>query len=116
MKKYLKIIRILVIAVLIVSGCTANPDSELSNEEIKDTDGTIKSYTVDELAEYNGKDGNPAYVAVNGIIYDVTDVEAWTGGTHNGNMEGKDVTDAITKAPHGESTLKDLEIVGELVD
>ena len=33
-----------------------------------------------DLAKYNGQNGNPAYVAVIGKVYDVTDSPAWTGG------------------------------------
>ena len=36
-----------------------------------------RAFTLEELAKYNGKDGNPAYVAVNGIVYDVTNNAAW---------------------------------------
>ena len=70
--------------------------------------------TADELAAYDGKDGKPAYVAVNGVIYDVTNVPAWTNGMHKGNTAGKDLTDVITKAPHGDSVLKNLTVVGKL--
>ena len=34
--------------------------------------------TLEELAKFNGKDGNPAYVAVDGIIYDVSASPAWS--------------------------------------
>ncbi len=37
-------------------------------------------------------------------------------GKHNGNMAGKDLTEAIKKAPHGDSKLKGLKIVGEIVE
>ena len=30
-----------------------------------------------ELAKYNGQGGQPAYVAVDGVVYDVTGVAAW---------------------------------------
>ncbi len=71
--------------------------------------------TVDELAAYNGKDGQPAYIAVDGVIYDVTDVPAWAGGEHNGHQAGQDLTDAIKNdSPHGTSVLDDLPVVGTL--
>jgi predicted heme/steroid binding protein len=70
--------------------------------------------TVEELAAYNGKDGKPAYVAVNGVIYDVTNVPAWQNGMHKGNVAGNDLTEAIKKSPHGESVLKNLPVVGKL--
>jgi len=69
---------------------------------------------VEELAAYNGVDGKPAYVAVNGVVYDVTNVPAWKNGQHNGNTAGKDLSDVIGKAPHGDSVLKNLTVVGKL--
>lgn len=73
--------------------------------------------TYEALAAYNGKDGNPAYVAVDGIVYDVTDVPDWTGGTHAGQYEaGKDYTEVIrTLSPHGISVLEDVPVVARLV-
>ncbi len=70
--------------------------------------------TVEELAAYNGQGGKPAYVAISGVIYDVSNVGAWKNGKHNGYEAGKDLTDVIAKAPHGESVLKDLKVVGKL--
>jgi predicted heme/steroid binding protein len=70
--------------------------------------------TLDELAAYNGKDGKPAYVAIKGVIYDVTNVPAWKNGMHKGNTAGMDLTDVITKSPHGEGVLKNLPVVGKL--
>ena len=32
------------------------------------------------LALYNGRNGNAAYVAINGTVYDVTDVPQWRNG------------------------------------
>ncbi len=70
--------------------------------------------TVEELAAYDGQNGKPAYVAVNGVIYDVTNVPAWKNGTHNGYQAGKDLTDVIGTAPHKDSVLKNLTVVGKL--
>ncbi|GEM_PF-168307 len=82
-------------------------------------DGPYDPYlylTLAELAMYDGQDGADAYVAVSGVIYDVTGVSAWTNGTHNGNMAGQDHTDTITGAPHGASVLDGLTVVGELLE
>jgi predicted heme/steroid binding protein len=50
--------------------------------------------TPDELATFNGKNGMPIYVAVNGNIYDVTTAPAWFGGMHFAGLTGgKDLTD-----------------------
>lgn len=75
---------------------------------------TEKIFTLDELKNYDGKEGRKAYIAVDGVVYDVTNVAAWQGGTHHGNNAGNDVSDRIAKAPHGKSTLEKLEIVGKL--
>lgn len=75
---------------------------------------TEKIFTLDELKNYDGKEGRKAYIAVDGVVYDVTNVAAWQGGTHHGKNAGNDVSDRIVKAPHGKSTLEKLEIVGKL--
>lgn len=71
--------------------------------------------TVEELAKYNGKNGERAYVAVDGVIYDVTDSAAWKEGAHNGFEAGQDLTEAIkTKSPHGVAKLENVVPVGTL--
>lgn len=70
-----------------------------------------------DLSKYNGQNGNPAYVAVNGKVYNVTDSPAWINGRHHGNLAGTDVTDALlNKSPHGEKVLAKLPLIGRLVD
>jgi predicted heme/steroid binding protein len=74
-----------------------------------------KAFTVDELKKYNGQNGNPAYVAVSGIVYDVTNARGWKNGRHeNGIVAGMDLTSALSQSPHGDSVLKELPIVGKL--
>lgn len=81
----------------------------------KDDEGELE-LTVEELATYDGKDGQPAYVAVDGVIYDVTNVPAWANGEHkNGLTAGKDLTKEIKEdSPHGVGVLDDLPVVGTL--
>jgi len=77
--------------------------------------GTLE-LTLEQLKQFNGKDGNPAYIAVDGVIYDVTNNHHWTTGTHEGYSAGADLTDAIMgKSPHGISVLGDVPIVGKLI-
>ena len=71
--------------------------------------------TLEELARFNGKDGQPAYIAVDGIIYDVTESRAWKDGMHNGFEAGKDLTEEIkTVSPHGIGKLEGITQVGKL--
>lgn len=74
-----------------------------------------KTFTVEELGQYNGKDGAKAYVAIDDIVYDVTLVTAWRGGKHKmGITAGKDLSKEITRAPHGKAVLTSLPKVGTL--
>lgn len=71
--------------------------------------------TLEELAKYNGENGNPAYVAVDGIIYDVTNAPPWKGGQHNGFTAGRDLTNEIkTVSPHGIKMLEKVPAVGRI--
>lgn len=74
----------------------------------------MKQFTLEELRHFNGEAGNPAYVAIDGLVYDVTDVEPWKGGKHHGNTAGNDLSEAIMQSPHKHSVLAKLNQVGEL--
>lgn len=51
-----------------------------------------KQFTLEELAQYDGSNGKPIYVAVDGIVYDLSKVESWSGGKHFDLTAGKDLT------------------------
>ena len=79
-------------------------------------DGLIE-LTLDELAYYDGTDGKPAYVAVDGVVYDMSDSSRWRGGNHNGYQAGQDLTNVIDNiSPHGRRTLSRVPQVGILVE
>lgn len=69
-------------------------------------------FTKTSLKEYDGIDGNKAYIAVNGIVYDVTDINDWENGTHNGIKAGKDVTSEFEYSHHGKNVLNRLKKLG----
>lgn len=75
-----------------------------------------KTFTTTELAKFDGRNGHPAYVAVKGIVYDVSNVPVWKNGKHHGNLAGRDLTSAMPRSIHMESVLKDIPVVGKLVD
>lgn len=72
-------------------------------------------FTHEELAKFNGKSGNPAYVAVNGTVYDVTDNAAWAAASHFGLMAGNDLTGQFASCHTGQPILNKLKVVGKLV-
>jgi len=77
-----------------------------------------RSYTLQELAEYNGKNGNECIVAVDDKVYLIEGIELWKNGRHTpsgGRARcGLDLTEVIDDAPHGRSKLQLLEEVGTL--
>lgn len=75
---------------------------------------TEKEFTLDELATYNGQNGQPAYVAYEGTVYDVSNQPNWNGGKHNGETAGTDLTNEISKSPHGDKVFQELPVVGTL--
>ncbi len=75
-----------------------------------------KTFTTTELAEFDGRNGHPAYVAVKGVVYDVSNVPQWKGGKHHGNLAGRDLTSVMPRSIHLESFLEGIPVVGKLVD
>ena len=71
-------------------------------------------FTLEELSKYNGRDGDPAYVAVNGVVYDVTNNAAWGGATHFGLTAGTDVTSQFASCHAGQPILSKLKVVGKM--
>jgi predicted heme/steroid binding protein len=76
---------------------------------------TLKEFTVDELATFDGQNGNPSYIAVDGNVYDVSNATPWKNGSHFGKYTaGKDLSKAIVLVSHGKSKLSEVPIVGTL--
>ena len=72
-------------------------------------------FTRDELARYNGRDGQPMYVAFKGIVYDVTPSDLWADGEHQfAHSAGDDLTAEMDLAPHGEEVLERFPAIGRL--
>ena len=77
------------------------------------TTQTLPVFTLDELAVYNGQNGQKGYIAVDGVIYDVSQV--FPNGMHQGvHLAGTDATSAFEASPHARSILNGLKIIGSL--
>lgn len=71
--------------------------------------------TREELARCDGRDGRPAYVAVNGNVYDFTTSKLWSSGNHQGQHQaGTDLTAALATAPHVRAVIERFPVVGRL--
>ena len=68
----------------------------------------------EELKKNDGKDGKPAFVAINGEVYDLAASPLWKDGEHMGeHYAGGDLTEALRRAPHGTEKLEPYQKVGE---
>jgi predicted heme/steroid binding protein len=78
-------------------------------------EGVQRKFTLEELKKYDGKEGRPAYIAYKGKVYVVTDNYLWIDGDHQGeHVAGKDLTEDMTNAPHGEENLERVKLIGTL--
>ena len=62
--------------------------------------GEEREFTMEELSQYDGRNGNPAYVAIEGIVYDMSNEPTLSRGMHFGMTAGKDLTEQLNSC-HG---------------
>lgn len=75
----------------------------------------LPAITRQELATYTGRNGRPAYVAVNGTVYDMTNEATWSLATHFGLTAGRDLTAEFASCHAGQQwILRNLRPVGRL--
>ncbi|MDD3363650.1 MAG: cytochrome b5 domain-containing protein [Syntrophomonas sp.] len=109
MKRKFAVVLVLLLMVITVAGCSSNQSA------------SQKVFTVEELSKYNGKNDSPAYIAANGVVYDVSNSKDFVNGVHKDCAEsvaGTDVTTLMSKSPHqsgkGMEDLNKLPKVGTL--
>ncbi|RSK25906.1 cytochrome b5 [Bacillus sp. HMF5848] len=75
-----------------------------------------RTFTIEELARFDGKNGRAAYVAVDGVVYDVTNNRAWAAATHFALTAGKEHTEEFASCHAGQRyILESLPVVGRLI-
>jgi predicted heme/steroid binding protein/uncharacterized membrane protein len=78
-------------------------------------EGTLKEFTREELARFNGEDGQPVYIAHDGKVYDVSESKLWKTGNHmRRHQSGMDLTEDIEAAPHDTEVFERFPQVGIL--
>jgi len=109
-----------ILGVLMIGGAAYWQISSSPNGGGNDTitADTNRSFTIEELAQHDGKDDNQCLVAVDGDIYLIEGFTLWAMGEHvpSGGQArcGYDLTDVIDESPHGRSKLQLLRNVGTL--
>lgn len=75
----------------------------------------LKEFTQEEVAKYNGENGQPVYIVYDGKVYDVSENKMWKTGQHmKRHQAGMDLTAEIAAAPHGEEVFERFPQVGVL--
>ncbi|NCC47777.1 MAG: hypothetical protein EOM13_01835 [Clostridia bacterium] len=103
---------------LLLTACGGGA-AETGDSTGQSTSGQEQVFTLEQLAEFDGKEGRPAYIAVDGIVYDVSNIPQWSGGSHAGGSisAGKDYSEEIRSvSPHGTSVLSRAPQVGTLTE
>lgn len=98
----------------VASGEVTNQSDSVSTSA-DSVDSQLPVFNAEELSKYDGTNGNPAYVAYEGFVYDVSEIKAWKGGLHQGKHKaGFDYTEVLNnEAPHPPTNLTDnAPIVG----
>jgi predicted heme/steroid binding protein len=75
----------------------------------------MRRFTREELKQYDGRKGRPAYIAYRELVYDVSESFLWQGGTHQVlHRAGRDLTEELETAPHGPDLLDRCPFAGVL--
>jgi len=73
------------------------------------TTSTGRVFTALELSKYNGQNGQPAYAAIDGVVYDLSSV--FRRGDHHGYTAGQDLSSAFHDQ-HEAQILQRFSVVG----
>lgn len=106
----------------LAAGCGDPGSTTTSSTAPKPTSATsspTRIFTLEELARFDGKEGRPAYVAVDGVVYDVSESVRWPQGEHApcnlGASAGTDLSELIKEAPANmRPLLERMPVVGTL--
>lgn len=85
----------------------SSPSTQVKTEQSSQV--VTHVFTKEELSVYNGKNGQPAYVAVDGSVYDVSSV--YRNGSHHGSEAGTDVSVGFHNQ-HLSQMLEGFKVVG----
>jgi predicted heme/steroid binding protein/uncharacterized membrane protein len=75
----------------------------------------MREFDSDTLAQFNGQEGKPVYIAYQGKVFDVSGSKLWAGGLHmKRHNAARDLSADIEAAPHGEEVFERYPQVGIL--
>ena len=75
----------------------------------------MREMTLEELSKFDGKKTRITYIAYQGKVYDITESPMFEDGVHfDLHSAGKDLTEEMAGAPHGEEVFEYFSQVGSL--
>jgi len=75
----------------------------------------MKEFDSDTLAQFDGHDGKPVYIAYQGKVFDVSGSKLWAGGLHmKRHNAARELSVDIEAAPHGEEVFERYPQIGIL--
>lgn len=94
----------------------SSQDDDNNNESVLSDTRMDKTFTLEQLAVFNGQNGKPPYIAINGMVYDLSTVPAEILEKHKGIPLGADLSADFKKCHDGNiALLKDIPVVGKLM-
>ena len=76
---------------------------------------SLPEITRAQLALRNGQDKPEIWIALNGVVYDVTSSRLWRNGKHYEHWAGQDLTLELKDAPHTDKVFDKFKAIGRLV-
>ena len=107
-KSVLVVVYLIAIACAIYVGAFYQPVGQ-SSAAANEASSAQTSFTTAELSKYDGRNGMPAYAAVDGKVYDLSSV--YINGEHDGHKAGLDLTAALYSF-HRAEILNKFKVVG----
>ncbi|MCR1899773.1 hypothetical protein NSA47_12370 [Irregularibacter muris] len=93
---------------------TMNPSSYGTEEAMVDIQNEPVSYTLEELSQYNGKNEQPEYIAIDGVVYDVTHIAEWQDLLDTDVFSGQDISEMVEDESIRDSIIEKAHEVGIL--
>lgn len=75
-----------------------------------------KEFDLEELEQYDGKNGKPAYVSIEGIVYDISNESIFEERKNKESLAGKDLTELFSLSLKINTIINRAPIVGVIGD
>ncbi|MFH1712224.1 MAG: hypothetical protein ABH846_03250 [Patescibacteria group bacterium] len=103
------ILLILAYSLILVGGLYIEFVHDWITRDSVNVENTLPIFTAETLAQYNGQNGQPAYTAVDGKVYDMSTV--FINGRHKGHDAGQELS-AEFFGEHAAEILSGYQVVG----